>query len=272
METSRLSKEAVMMPRYASAVVAALAIGASGLTTVAPAAEPTQTAKTAISNEASAALRQMGKTLAANDFSFTARTIRVYEDNSGQPLHIFHSVNVIAHRPDRLVVHATGDDGGNNLFYDGKSVAIVGADKNKYAQIPAPNTIAAMMEEVMGKLGVDFPLADFLAPEPNKAFLAGVTTGSEINTVTIDGAPYRHLFFSQPPGIELELWVDKTDKALPRRLIVTYRLLPGQPNFIAEFSDWNFGTRHPEAEFTFQPPAGATKVDLKPAGSGAESK
>ena len=38
-------------------------------------------------------------------------------------------------------------------------------------------------------------------------------------------------------------------KSLPRRLIVTYRLLPGQPNFIAEFSDWDF-TAHPaDSEF-----------------------
>src|SRR5262249_45293253 len=153
-------------------------------------------------------------------------------------------------------VRVTGDDGSNELFYDGKSVSIVGLDKKKYSQIAAPNTIAAMMEEVMGKLGIDFPLADFLAPEPHKSVLSGVATGTEVNTVTIDGAPYRHLFFTQPPGIELELWVDKTEKALPRRLIVTYRLLPGQPNFIAEFSDWNFGTRHPDAEFAFQAPAG----------------
>ena len=51
---------------------------------------------------------------------------------------------------------------------------------------------------------------------------------------------------------------------VPRRLIVTYRTLPGQPNFIAEFSDWNFNVQTPDADFAFQPPAGATQVELKP--------
>ena len=94
--------------------------------------------------------------------------------------------------------------------------------------------------------------------------MTGVTSGRVVNTVTIDGAPYLHLFFSQPPGIELELWVEKSDQALPRRLIVTYRSLPGEPNFIAEFSDWNFSIHPSDADFTFQPPPGAVQVALKP--------
>jgi len=260
-----------MKLRFACALAGLVACGTFSFLVPAQAAEQAQSAPTAISNEANAALQQMGKTLAADDVAFKARTIRVYENDKGQPLHIFHTVNVVAHRPDRLAVRVTGDDGSHELLYDGKSVTIAGLDKTKYAQIEAPNTIAAMMEEVMGRLGIDFPLGDFLAPAPDKAFLAGVTTGSEVNTVIIDGAPYRHLFFSQPPGIELELWVSKNEQALPRRLIVTHRLLPGQPNFIAEFSDWNFGTRHPDSEFVFQPPAGATKVDLKLDGSGSGS-
>lgn len=85
-----------------------------------------------------------------------------------------------------------------------------------------------------------------------------------VNTVTIDGAPYDHLFFSQPPGIELELWLSKAAQTLPRRLIVTYRALPGEPNFIAEFSDWNFNIHPADAEFVFQPPADAVQVAMKP--------
>jgi hypothetical protein len=51
---------------------------------------------------------------------------------------------------------------------------------------------------------------------------------------------------------------------LPRRLVVTYRSLPGEPNFIALFSDWNFDIHPTDADFAFQPPAGAEQVALKP--------
>jgi hypothetical protein len=38
-------------------------------------------------------------------------------------------------------------------------------------------------------------------------------------------------------------------------------MVPGQPNFIAEFGNWN-ATVPSEAEFTFQPPADAKKIQL----------
>ena len=257
-----------MRSQYIGALLAVLICIGSSPIPAARAAEPAQPAKTAISDEAKEAVQRMGKTLAAEDVSVKARTIRVYLDDKDQPLHIFHTMDIVMHRPDRLAVKVTGDQGSDELFYDGKTVTLAGSDKSKYGQMAAPNTIAAMLEEVVGRLGVDFPLADLLAPAPHEAFLSGVTTGSEVDTVTIDGAPYRHLFFTQPPGIELELWVSKNEQSLPARLIVTHRLLPGQPNLIAEFSDWKFGTRHPDSEFVFQPPPGATKVDLKAASAG----
>ena len=235
-----------------------------------PAAEPAKQAQPAISEEASAALQRMGQTLRAEQMSFQAQTIRVYAEPNGEPLHIFHTLKVTMHRPNRLLAEVSGDDGSNKLVFDGKTAIIFSAAQNKYASIAVPEgTIAGMLKEAVGRLGVDFPLADFLSEEPGKAFLTGVTSGRLVNTVTIDGTPYDHLFFFQPPGIELELWVARNEQSLPRRLIVTYRTLPGQPNFIAQFSDWNFNVQTPDADFAFQPPAGATQVELKPVAAAA---
>ena len=231
-----------------------------------PAAEVAKGAKPAISAEASAALLRMGQTLRAEQFSFQARTIRVYTDEGGEPLHIFHIMKVTVRRPNKLLADVTGDDGSNKLIFDGKTLTIYSAQDKKYATLSVPEgtTLDGMLKEAIGHHGLDFPLADFLSEAPNKAFLTGVTSGGVVNTVTNDGAPYDHLFFSQPPGIELELWLPKAEQAPPRRLIVTYRTLPGQPNMIAEFSDWNFNIHPTDAEFAFQPPADAVQVALKP--------
>ena len=230
-------------------------------------------AKPSISKEAAEDLLRMGQTLRVEEFSFPAKTIRVYADPNGEPLHIFHTMRVTVHRPSRLLVDVNGDDGSTKLAFDGKTAIVYSATANKYASIPVPEgTIEAMMKEAVGRLGVDFPLADFLSEAPNKAFLTGVTSGGIVDTVTIDGARYDHLFFSQPPGIELELWLSKNGPSLPRRLVVTYRSLPGQPNFIAEFSDWNFNIHPADAEFAFRPSAGAEQVALKPAAAPAPAK
>ena len=231
---------------------------------MARAAEPPPPVQPAISQEAATAVSQMGKTLSAKDLSFTAKVIRVYLDPSGQPLHIFHTIKVVARRPDRLAIEVTGDDGSHDLFYDGKSVSIFSPDAKEYGTVVAPGDIPSALNEVLDKLNVDFPLAGFLENSPDKAFLSGVIAGWQVGTAKIDGVECLHLFFVQRAGVDVELWVENNSETLPRRLIVTHRLLPGQPNFIAEFTDWNTQAHPSDSAFTFEPPAGATKVELGP--------
>jgi hypothetical protein len=126
-----------------------------------------------------------------------------------------------------------------------------------------------MIKEAKKRVGFDFPLEDFLSQTSDQALLSGVTEGKIVNQVTIDGAPANHLTLFQPPGLELELWLGADEKALPKRLFITYRSIPGQPNFIATFSDWNFSVTPTDADFTFQAPEGAKQVELKSAAAPA---
>lgn len=235
-----------------------LALGADRTVLAAGSAEP------AISADASSALAQMGKTLGAQAFSFQARTIRVYSDASDQPLHIEHTFKLTVRRPDRMLVDVVGDDGRTKVLYDGKTLVMALVDEKKYLSIPVPNTLQGMLQVAVGHFGVDFPLADFIVDAADKAFLTGVTAGREVDSATIDGVPCRHFVFTQPPGIQLELWLEKTDEALPRRLIVTYRSLPGQPIFVADMSDWNFSVHPSDADFVYEPPEGVVRQDLTP--------
>src|SRR5271170_8070745 len=72
-------------------------------------------AKPVISEEASAALLRMGQSLRAEQFSFQARTIRVYAETGGDLLHIFHTMKVVVRRPNRLLAESIGDDGSTKI-------------------------------------------------------------------------------------------------------------------------------------------------------------
>jgi hypothetical protein len=216
----------------------------------------------AISEEANAAVARMGKTLQAKEFSFVAHTLRVSASEHSELLHIAHQFKVTVRRPDRLLVDGTGDDGPRKMVYDGNTAVVVLDDGKRYASVPVPNTIEGMLHVIVGHFGVDFPLADFLTDDPQKSFMLGVVSGRQVNTVTIDGVPCRHLVFSQQPKIELELWVEDNDRSLPRRLIVTYHALPGEPNFVADMSDWDFSVHPSDTAFQFEPPQGAERLQL----------
>jgi hypothetical protein len=126
--------------------------------------------------------QRMGKTLAQGDFSFKAKTMRVYQDGDGDYLHIVHNINVLAARPDKITITATGDDGTTKLVYDGQQVSVFDAADNKYAQVPITGNLQHMLDEVSERLGVDFPLADLFGGDPTQSFLTGVISGKEVDT------------------------------------------------------------------------------------------
>ncbi|HTQ35126.1 MAG TPA: DUF2092 domain-containing protein [Stellaceae bacterium] len=217
----------------------------------------------AIPDDAMAVIGRMGKTLQAKEFSFHAHTFRAYAGPNGELLHIAHTTKTFVHRPDRLSVEVTGDDGSNKFFYDGKTLVVYSLEQKKYASIPVTGNIDQMIDVAEKRLGTDFPLADLLTDDPAKSVLSGVTSGGQVGTSIINGVPCRHFFFNQADDLDLELWLEDNEKALPRRFVVTYRSLPGRPSFIAELSDWDFSTKIPDAAFVFQPPAGVVQVDVK---------
>jgi len=214
----------------------------------------------------------MSQTLLSKQFSFQARSLRVYADTDGRFLHIGHTIKVLIRRPDRMRVDINGDDGKTQIFFDGKTLVLYGPAKKEYVSIPVPGSIEGMLKEAQTRMGIDFPLEDFVSPDPAKMILSGVTEAKIVNEVTIDDALADHLTLFQPPGLELELWLSKDAKSLPERLFITYRSVPGQPNFIATFSDWNFSVAPTDADFTFQPPDGAKQVELKPVAAPTPTK
>ncbi|MFL5279836.1 MAG: DUF2092 domain-containing protein [Rhodopila sp.] len=214
----------------------------------------------AIDPEAKDAVSRMGKTLSTAAFSFHSATIRQYEKNN-LPLHIFHSAQVLVRRPDRLMVEINGDDGQAQIGYDGKMLTVYSATANKYGQMPVSGSIETMLRAASERMGFDFPLADLLADQPGQAFLNGVVTGKKVDEVNVDGQTCNHFFFLQPPGIELELWAEADERALPRRIVITYRSIPGEPQFLSQMSDWKLGINPPDNAFIVKIPAGATKAE-----------
>ena len=125
------------------------------------------------------------------------------------------------------------------------------------------------------RTGTDFPLADFLSDNPAETVASGITSGGKVGTSTIDGVRCNHFFFDQAADdLELELWLEDNERALPRRFVVTYRSLPGRPIFffIAELSGRDFSIQPPDSDFVFQPPAGVTQVELKASATTATPK
>jgi len=224
--------------------------------------------QSAISEEASAAIARMSKTLSAKQFSFDARTFRSYVGANGELLHISHTMTTIFRRPDRLSLDISGDDGSIKMRYDGETIVIYGVEQKQYARIPVSGSTDKALDAVQERTGTDFPLADLLSDDPGASVLAGVTSGRQVGMSTIDDIPCRHFLFVQAPDMEFELWLEDNEQSLPRRFVVTYRSVPGRPIFIAELSNWDFSIDAPDSVFGFDPPVVVSEVELKSKATG----
>jgi hypothetical protein len=246
---------------------------ASLFVALAPSARSQSAQETAVGPNALDALARMGKTLSAKQFSFQSRTFRSYAGPNGELLHIFHATKTVYQRPDRLSVSVTGDDGSVKILYDGKTLVLSAVEAKQYASLPVTGGIDKALDLLEERTGTDFPLADLLSDDPAGAVGSGITSGGKVGASTIDGVRCSHFFFEQAADdLELELWLEDNEQALPRRLVVTYRSLPGRPIFIAELSDWDLSIQPPDSEFVFQPPPGVTQVELKASATTASPK
>ena len=246
---------------------------ASSSPTIIAAAWSETAQETVIGPDAAEALARMGKTLSANQFSFQSRTFRSYAGPNGELLHIAHTTKTIYSRPDRLSVSVTGDDGSIEVLYDGKTLVLYAIEAKQYVSLPVTGGIEKALDLLEERTGTDFPLADLLSDNPAESVASGVTSGGKVGTSMIDGVRCNHFFFEQAPDdLELELWLEDNEQALPRRFVVTYRSLPGRPIFIAELSGWDFSIQPPDSDFVFQPPASVTQVELRASATTATPK
>src|SRR6516164_4819776 len=144
-----------------------------------------------IGPEALDALKRMGKTVAAKQFSFQSRTLRAYAGPNGESLHIAHMSHIIYRRPDRLSVSVTGDDGSIKILYDGTTLVLYGVEQKQYVSLPVTGGIDKALDLLEERTGTDFPLSDLLSDDPAEAVASGITSGGKVGTSTIRWGPLQ---------------------------------------------------------------------------------
>ncbi len=54
--------------------------------------------------------------------------------------------------------------------------------------------------------------------------------------------------------VDFQVWIADGDAPLPRRIVMTYKNDPGQPQFSADFVDWDMKPRISQQTFAFELP------------------
>jgi hypothetical protein len=233
------------------------------------AAEPQ---KAAVAPEAERILRDMGAYLkSAQQLSFHADI--TYDDllPTGQKIQLAASYDAAVRRPDRVYTEYWGDAGGRRFWYDGKSVTLYDPGLDAYGTEAAKPTIDATIEQLTKVLGFTPPLSDLMTSDPAATLRRNVLFGFVVGDTQVDGVRCRQLAFVEK-HIDWQIWIENGTQWVPRKLVITYKNLPGAPQFTAVLSDWDTATRPPDALFTAQLPPDADQIPFLGTAAAAKAR
>jgi hypothetical protein len=229
--------------------------------------KPAAAAKAAASSvsseaEAKAMLMRMAQFLSkAQRFSVVVRGSYDAVQQSGEKVEFGENRKVTLSRPEnRLRVEGEHSDGTKVLtVFNGKEITLVDSRSNVYATAPQSGSLDDTIVHFVRDLGVRLPLAAMLLSRLPAEFEERVRSVDYIEKTSIYGAPAHHVL-ARTDTVDFQVWITEGDRPLPQRVALTYREAPGEPQFRAQLSDWNFAPAISDATFSAAVPKGAQKV------------
>jgi len=180
--------------------------------------------------------------------------------STGEKIEFGETRVVTIRRPDRARVEVSRRDGSRRGFlFDGTQLAVFDLDQKVYATAPRPGTLDAALEYFTQELDMRMPLHELIASNLPKTLAPFLPTARWVGAETIGGVATDHVFF-RADGPDVQLWIASQGDPLPRRVVITYRQDEGQPQFRADFSEWNLSPDVPDERFAFAAAEGAEKI------------
>jgi hypothetical protein len=225
--------------------------------------EPNST-PSASEQRAMAVLKNMSEYLArAERFSVTIRDGYDAVQQSGQKIEYGAVRKVTVSRPDRLRFEFERSDGAKALvIFNGKDITVYTPNKNVYATVSRPGTLDQAIKYALDDLKIQLPLAMMLLSTLPSELDNLVVSADYVETTTVTDVPCDHVAARTSRGVDFQVWVAQGSEPLPRRVVITYKNEPGQPQFWAELSNWNLAPDVSDALFTFTPPSGADRIQF----------
>jgi hypothetical protein len=182
----------------------------------------------------------------------------------GQKLQFTHVREFTIQRPDKLKVETTGDVTFRTVWKDGKTLTVLDRDKNVYAQIPDPGTIDQAVDLLQATYNMSLPAADMLSGDLYQNMTAGCQAIDYVGIGYVGDEKCHHLAFSRDT-IDWQLWISLGDKPATRKMVITYKQLPGQPQYTLHVMKVENPAKIDPAVFTAEIPKDAVKIEIKPA-------
>jgi hypothetical protein len=232
---------------------------------------PYQSAATAaepvLSEDAAKIMARMTDFIAAAP-AFTLASDTGYEvrQENGHVLEFGSQLTLAIQRPSKAIGRFDSRNGDRSLtVLDGKaiwvSIRVHSAKENIYDTTRQPGDIDSSLEFLATQLGVPRQLRNFFSKDLTTLLGGTVQSGYYVGESMISGVMCDHLALRGKKE-DVQVWIAQGNEPVPRRIVITYRQMDGQPQFWAQFTEWNFSPELSDNTFTFSPPEGAKRIQF----------
>ena len=198
---------------------------------------------------------------AADAFTFHAEVLFDQVLPSAVKVQYAGSVDFAVRRPDELAIDFHSDLGGKQLWYQKTTLTIFDRPHMMYANLTTPDSIDGMLDQVAATHQLRLPLSNLAYSDPCVRIKKQIIFGAYIGVNDVNGVDCDHLAFSSSK-IDLQLWLARSGKKVPRKIVINYRTEPGSPEYIAVLSDWRFPKDIPDSHFRRQLPGNAQRIEF----------
>lgn len=179
-----------------------------------------------------------------------------------QKLALASSGSVTLNRPDKMRISRQGGFANVEMVFDGKTVSLLGRDRNLYAQTELPGTIDNLVDELRQKFHRPLPAADLVLSDPYDQLMPDVVDVKDLGSGVIRGQECDHLAFRTKDGVDWQIWIAQGEHPYPCRYVVTSTKVKGSPQYTIDVRSWKAGKDVAADDFSFKVPDGAKKMTL----------
>jgi hypothetical protein len=208
------------------------------------------------------ALTRMG------DYLRDLKTFRVDVDGvkeeplkDGQNLQFAGTVRYTVQRPSGLRAELRTDRKQRDYVFNGKTLTVYAPRMKYYATVAAPPTIREMLDTAVRRYDLEFPVADLFLWGTDRAAVDSIKASAYVGPAKVAGRDCDHFAFRQSE-VDWQLWIERGDRPLPCKLVITSITLPTRPEYSAVLT-WDLSPKIEASAFNFVPPKDAHAIKLQ---------
>lgn len=194
--------------------------------------------------------------------AFRVHAITTYDEIVGgdYKLQKTEAVSMTMHRPDQIRADVMGDERAQVIVDDGKKLTIYSKPENMFVSMGALPTARETVALATARYGVHFPLMDLISFANAESTSQQVIAARDVGASPCEQMVCEQIAF-RGPSVDWQLWIQRGNQPLVRKMVVTTHDQPTQPQFTATL-DWDISGDIGPEDFAFDVPSGATEMAL----------